>query len=111
MALRKEADEHPLEHRVLAGDDAADLEERLLELLLRLLRGRLRLIGVLGHAASLLSRLRGSYESTRGAGLGKRSGEAARGRRYERWTPMVIEPVYAVPFFASRSVERLPPLR
>ena len=31
MALREEADEDPLEHRVLAGDHAADLEQRLLE--------------------------------------------------------------------------------
>ena len=31
VALREQADEHPLEHRVLAGDDAADLEQRLLE--------------------------------------------------------------------------------
>ena len=45
VTLREEADEHALEHRVLAGDDPADLEERLLELLLCLLRGRLRTIG------------------------------------------------------------------
>ena len=31
VALRQEADEHALEHRVLAGDDPPDLEERLLE--------------------------------------------------------------------------------
>ena len=80
VALREEAHEHPLEHRVLTGDDPADLEERLLELLLRLLRGRLRLIGVLGHASSLLSRLRGSYVSTRGGGLALAGGEAAEAR-------------------------------
>ena len=66
MALREEAHEHALEHRVLPGDDPADLEERLLELLLGLFRGRQRAIHVLGHTASLLSRLRGTYESTRG---------------------------------------------
>ena len=69
MALREEAHEHALEHRVLAGDDPADLEERLLELLLGLLRGRRRAIHVLGHTSSLLSRLRGSYVSTHGGGL------------------------------------------
>ncbi len=34
MALSEQTDEHPLEHGVLAGDDAANLEERLLETLL-----------------------------------------------------------------------------
>ena len=33
VAAGEQADEHPLEHRLLAGDDAPDLEERLLELL------------------------------------------------------------------------------
>ena len=36
VPLREQADEHPLEHRVLPGDDAPDLEERLLEAVLRL---------------------------------------------------------------------------
>ena len=40
VALREQAHEHALEHRVLPGDDPADLEERLLELFLRLLRRR-----------------------------------------------------------------------
>ena len=31
VALREQADEHALEHLVLAGDHAPDLEERLLE--------------------------------------------------------------------------------
>ena len=31
VALREQADEHALEHRVLPGDDPADLEQRLLE--------------------------------------------------------------------------------
>ena len=38
VPLREQADEHALEHRVLPGDHAPDLEERLLEALLRLLR-------------------------------------------------------------------------
>ena len=36
VALREQADEHALEHRVLAGDHAPDLEQRLLEALLGL---------------------------------------------------------------------------
>ena len=40
VALREQADEHALEHRVLAGDHAADLEQRLLEPLLGLGGGR-----------------------------------------------------------------------
>ena len=39
VPLREQAHEHALEHRVLAGDHAPDLEQRLLEPLLRLLRG------------------------------------------------------------------------
>ena len=39
VALCEQADEHPLEHRVLPGDDAPDLEQRLLELLLGLAAG------------------------------------------------------------------------
>ena len=31
VPLREETDEHPLQHLILAGDDAPDLEERLLE--------------------------------------------------------------------------------
>jgi hypothetical protein len=31
MPARKEADEHPLEHLLLARDDAPDLEQRLFE--------------------------------------------------------------------------------
>ena len=70
VALREQAHEHALEHRVLPGDDPADLEERLLELFLRLLRVGLESFARFGHAASLLSRLRGSYESTHARGLG-----------------------------------------
>ena len=55
VALREQADEHALEHRVLPGDDAPDLEQRLLELDLRLLGARRRALGGLGHVPSLLS--------------------------------------------------------
>ncbi len=41
VPLREQADEHALEHRVLPGDDPADLEERLLELVAHL-SGRAR---------------------------------------------------------------------
>ena len=40
VALRQQADEHPLQHRVLPRDHAPDLDQGLLELDLRLLRGR-----------------------------------------------------------------------
>jgi hypothetical protein len=40
VSLREEAHQHPLQHRVLACDHAADLEQRLLEPLLRFCRGR-----------------------------------------------------------------------
>jgi hypothetical protein len=66
VALREQADEHPLEHRVLPGDDAPDLEEGLLQLDLCLLRGGRKSFRALGHVASLLSRLRGTYESMPG---------------------------------------------
>ena len=56
VPLCEKADENPLEHRVLPRDDPSDLEERLLELFLRLLGGRVEAFGGLGHAASLLSR-------------------------------------------------------
>ena len=36
MALREQADEDALEHRVLAGDHAPDLEQRLLQAVFRL---------------------------------------------------------------------------
>ena len=50
MPLRQQAHEHPLEHRVLPGDDAADLEERLLELLLGLRwGGNGDVVRLLGH--------------------------------------------------------------
>src|SRR4029079_7705817 len=65
-----------LEHRILPRDDPADLEERLLELLLRLGRPRSGRVHVLGHASSLLSRLRGSYVSTDGGGFPLAGGEA-----------------------------------
>ena len=55
VALREQAHEHALEHRVLPGDDASDLEQRLLELDLRLLGARRRALGGLGHVPSLLS--------------------------------------------------------
>ena len=62
--MRQQADEHALEHLVLPGDDAPDLEQRLLELLLRLLRRRRRgVLGFLGHVW-LLGRLGATYEST-----------------------------------------------
>jgi hypothetical protein len=75
VTLRQEAHEHPLEHRVLAGDDPPDLEEGLLELFLRLLGGGQRPVGVLGHpwsSLSAFSALRSSYESTLVPSLGKR---------------------------------------
>src|SRR5262249_7892875 len=52
MALRQQADEHPLEHRVLSGDDAPDLEQRLLEPLLGF-----------AHLTSLARRYRVTYDS------------------------------------------------
>ena len=52
VAAREQADEHPLEHRLLAGDHAPDLEERLLELLQqRVGRGFLQI----GHHVSSCS--------------------------------------------------------
>ena len=64
MALGEQAHEHALEHRVLPGDDASDLEQRLLELDLRLLGARRRALGGLGHVPSLLSGPRRPYVST-----------------------------------------------
>ena len=65
VALREEAHEHALEHRVLPGDDAPDLEQRLLELHLRLLGVGRAAFGALGHVASLLRLLSRTYESMR----------------------------------------------
>ena len=48
VAAGEQADEHPLEHRVLAGDDAPDLEERALEALVDL--GRVRALRARGRA-------------------------------------------------------------
>ena len=66
MALRQQADEHPLEHRVLPCDDPPDLEQRLLELLLRFLRGRTGLGRFCSVIRGPFSRLGAIYESTRG---------------------------------------------
>ena len=52
VPLREQADEHPLEHRVLAGDHPPDLEERLLEAFLGL-----------AHSASLARWYRVIYDS------------------------------------------------
>jgi hypothetical protein len=53
VPLREQADEDALEHRVLAGDHAPDLEERLLEPFL------------VGHWASLARQYRVIYDSSR----------------------------------------------
>ena len=54
VALREQADEHALEHVVLPRDHPADLEERLLEAILRLgRRGDRQVSGLLGHVGSL----------------------------------------------------------
>ena len=64
MPVREQADEDALEHLVLPGDDAPDLEERLLELLLRLLRRRhCDVLRFLGHVR-LLGRFREVYVIT-----------------------------------------------
>ena len=66
VALREQADEHALEHRVLAGDHAPDLEERLLEPVPRLgRRGHGQVGGLLCHVLSLLRVARVIYESRR----------------------------------------------
>ena len=49
VALREEADEHPLQHRVLPGDDAPDLEKGLLQPLADLGRRQRRSVRLLGH--------------------------------------------------------------
>ncbi len=55
VPLREQADEHPLEHLVLAGDDAPDLEERLLEPLAYL--GRFHVVSPLVRLDPRLCRL------------------------------------------------------
>ena len=56
VALCEQADEHSLEHFVLPGDDAPDLEQRLLELFFRLRRGGDGgFVRLLSHVALLLS--------------------------------------------------------
>ena len=45
VSLRQQAHENTLEHRVLAGDHAPDLDQRLLQLLLRLQRCGRRAVG------------------------------------------------------------------
>jgi hypothetical protein len=51
VPLRQQGDEHALEHLVLPGDHAPDLEEGLLQPLLRLGGRQGRLLGrLLGHA-------------------------------------------------------------
>ena len=57
VALREQADEHALEHRVLPGDDPADLEERLLELFLRVLGRQLGVFVGVGHGGVPFYRL------------------------------------------------------
>ena len=53
VALREQADEDPLEHLVLSGDDAADLEQRLLEAVSRLCRlDGWEVVGGRGHGQS-----------------------------------------------------------
>src|SRR5204862_4851343 len=61
VALCEQAYEDALEHRVLARDDAPDLEERLLETLLGLVGRGHRL---LGHPASLGCWYRVIYDSS-----------------------------------------------
>ena len=53
VAVGEQADEQPLEHRVLAGDDALDLEQRALERLFLARRRRVR--GRCVHLVGLLS--------------------------------------------------------
>ena len=75
VALRQQADEHTLEHRVLPGDDPADLEERLLELFLRVLGRQRGVFDVLGHGGVPFSiGSRSSYESTRAWRFGVNGG-------------------------------------
>ena len=57
MPLRQQAHEHALEHRVLPGDDPADLEERLLELFLRVLGRQLGVFVGVGHGGVPFCRL------------------------------------------------------
>ena len=64
VALREQADEHALEHRVLAGDDAADLEQRLLEALLGL--GGRRRCGVVGRSVTGLLLSDGAFPGNHG---------------------------------------------
>ena len=96
MPLRQQADEHPLQHRVLPGDDAADLEERLLELLLRLRRRRTAASsGCSVTCDSSLAAL-GTYtkadEGEFGVRLARERLLRWKIRAQERWTPIVIEP-------------------
>ena len=71
VALRQQAHEHALEHRILPGDDPADLEQRLLELFLRVLGRQLGVFGSVGHDGVPFSiGSSGSYESMRARGLG-----------------------------------------
>ena len=64
MPLREKADEHPLEHRILTGDHSPDLEQSLLELLLRLGGRRSRPVRrCLGHVSPLSAS--STYESRR----------------------------------------------
>ncbi len=66
MALGKQADEHALEHVVLPRDDPPDLEQGLLQALLRLCRRRRGQVGArLGHIVSLRRWHRVIYESRR----------------------------------------------
>jgi hypothetical protein len=66
VALSQEADEHSLEHVVLARDHPPDLEERLLEAIFGLpRRGHGKVGALLGHVVSLLGLYRVIYESRR----------------------------------------------
>jgi hypothetical protein len=66
VALGQQADEHALEHVVLARDHPPDLEERLFEALLRLgRRGHGQVDSLLGHVGSLPRVYRVIYDSRR----------------------------------------------
>jgi hypothetical protein len=58
MAVGEQTDEDPLQHRILSGDDSLDLEEGLLETVLRIGRGDDgRGVELFGHVMLLLFRV------------------------------------------------------